>query len=179
MDTPTDWVWSGTMSIPWEGCVSITFCYLLFRFKVSWFYSTFKFVNPSLFTLTKLSLDVYEEPHVRPCWFWLIFIFHENENFLFLSYCVGHWKSQQLLIIKSLSKVRLYFLEIIFWFEDKVKPVWNFAVLPPLHLFYQKSPSSKSRLRVYLLLVDRDPTTTTHTWLVSLNGHYATQLLTV
>jgi hypothetical protein len=29
-------------------------------------------------------------------------------------------------------------------------------------LFYQKSPSSKSRIRVYLLLVDRDPTMTTH-----------------
>ncbi len=44
--------------------VSSNFCYLMFRFKVSWFYSTFKFVNHSLFTLTKLSLDVYEEPNV-------------------------------------------------------------------------------------------------------------------
>jgi hypothetical protein len=34
--------------------------------------------------------------------------------------------------------------------------------LPLLHLLHQKSPSSKSRIRVYLLLVDHDPTTTTH-----------------
>jgi hypothetical protein len=30
------------------------------------------------------------------------------------------------------------------------------------YFFYQKSPSSKSRIKGYLLLVDRDPTTTTH-----------------
>ncbi len=48
------------------------------------------------------------------------------------------------------------------WSEKPNKTSWNFAVLPLLHLLYQKSPSSKSRIRVYLLLGDRDPTTTTH-----------------
>ncbi len=30
---------------------------------------TFKFVNPSLFTLGKVSLDVYEHIMCKPCWF--------------------------------------------------------------------------------------------------------------
>ncbi len=44
--------------------VSNVFCYLFVKYRDICIYSTFKFVNPSLFTLTKLSLDVYEEPHV-------------------------------------------------------------------------------------------------------------------
>ncbi len=47
--------------------VSSDFRYLFFKFKflgAILFYSIFKFVNPSLFTLTELALDVYEEPHV-------------------------------------------------------------------------------------------------------------------
>ena len=44
--------------------VSNVFCYLFVKYRYICIYSTFKFVNPSLFTLTKLSLDVYEEPHV-------------------------------------------------------------------------------------------------------------------
>jgi hypothetical protein len=59
------------------------------------------------------------------------------------------------LITLSSGEVRLYFLEIDL--KNQIKPV-----LPLLHLLHQKSPSSKSRIRVYLLLVDRNPTTTTH-----------------
>jgi hypothetical protein len=52
-----------------KGIISVSsdFRYLFFKFKflgTILFYSIFKFVNPSLFTLTELSLDVYEEPHV-------------------------------------------------------------------------------------------------------------------
>ena len=81
------------------------------------------------------------------------FIFDHNWN------RVGTQRSNNVASLSS-GEVRLYFLEIDL--RSQIKTSWNFAVLPLLHLLHQKSPSSKSRIRVYLLLVDRDPTTTTH-----------------
>ena len=82
----------------------------------------------------------------KPCWFWLRLILHFYGNFLFLSQ----------LITLSPGEVRLYFLEIDL--KGQIKTSWNFAVSPTLHLFYQKSPSSKSRIRfTYFLLTATQP----------------------
>ena len=68
--------------------VSNVFCYLFVKYRYICIY-------PSLFTLTKLSLDVYEEPHVYTLLISLRFILHVYENFPFLSKRVGDWKNQQ------------------------------------------------------------------------------------
>ncbi len=51
------------------------------------------------------------------------------------------------------------------YFETYLPPSFTFVLL--------KSPSSKSRIRVYLLLVARDPTTTTHTHINSKEGYFS------
>ena len=94
----------------------------------------------------------------RPCWFWLIFILHFYGNFLFLSQ----------LIVKSSGEVKYTSLRLI-W-RSQIKPLETLLFCLLLHLFYQKSPSSKSRIRVYLLLVDRNPTTTTHKLIIGYSG---------
>ena len=70
-----------------------------------------------------------------------------------------------ILITLNSGEVRLYFLEIDLKKPNK-KPFETLLFCLLLHLLHQKSPSSKSRIRVYLLLVDRDPTTTTHSELL-------------
>jgi hypothetical protein len=86
-----------------------------------------------------------------------------NSHFLFhiWSQLKSCWNST----VQQCSHTKLGRSKIVLprdWSEKPNKTSWNFAVLPLLHLFYQKSHSCKSRIRVYLLLVDRDPTTTTH-----------------
>ncbi len=130
--------------------VSSDFRYLFFRFKVSWFYSTFKFVNPSLITCVNLVdfIKIY-----ITCLWKLPFP------------VISHWSLEE--PTTTVDHTELERSKIVLprdWSEDQKKTFWNFAVLPLLHLFYQKSPSSKSRIKGYLLLVHRDPTTTTHTY---------------
>jgi hypothetical protein len=52
---------------------NLMICNKQFEFE---FEFEFKFVNPSLFTLVKLSLDVYEKPHVQTLLILSRFIFH-------------------------------------------------------------------------------------------------------
>jgi hypothetical protein len=136
------------------GHVSNVFCYLFVKYRDICIY-------PSFFTLTKLSLDVYEEPHV-----------YVNLVDFIEIYITCLWKLPFPVITcwrlkepTTVDHTELGRSKIVLprdWSEEPNKTSWNIAVLPLLHLLHQKSPSSKSRIRVYLLLVDRDPTTTTH-----------------
>ena len=96
----------------------------------------------------------------KPCWFHWDLYYMSMKTSLSCHNVLEIGRANIILITLNSGEVRLYFLEIDL--RSQIKTSWNFAVLPLLHLFYQKSPSSKSRIRVYLLLVDRDPTTTTH-----------------
>jgi hypothetical protein len=90
----------------------------------------------------------------KPCWFhWDLYSMsmktslscHIDCN------CVGDWKNQQHLDHTELGRSKIVLPQD--WFEKPNKTSWNFAVLPTLHLFYQKSPplSPGSGLPTFML----------------------------
>ena len=115
------------------------------------------FLNLDIFEFTatfvpcKLSLDVYENLMCKPCDLYFVLWISISYFHIWL-HLVVELLRQQLVVpfcwANNIWRTNKYF-------ETYLPTSFTFVLL--------ESPSSKSRIRVYLLLVDRDPTTTTHT----------------
>ncbi len=124
------------------------------------------FLNIEIFEFTahfvpcKLSLDVYENLMYKPCDLYFVSM---NIHFLFsyLITIVSEINPTYHLVVELLRQQ----LVVPFCWANKLWRTNKYfeTYLPTYFTFVLlKSPSSKSRISFYLLLVDRDPTTTTH-----------------